>query len=285
MTSRLEALLATEVPDARQTFTKKDAILYALGVGVGADPQSQTDLQFVYEKHLVALPTFPVVLGATRVRDLGLGLDYLKLVHGEQSMTLHRAPPVEGTVVTRTRVLGVMDKGRDKGAVVVLRRQVADDVDGLPIATLDMTLFARGDGGIGSSITEVPAPRCIPDRSPDAVLQLKTLAQSALIYRLSGDLNPLHADPEVARAAGFERPILHGLATYGAVGYAAVTRMCDGDATRVHSLTGRFSGPVFPGETLAIEFWREGDGAAIRARVLERDAVVFNNGHAALANV
>jgi len=283
MSTRLEKLLSTSLPDKTQTYTERDVILYALGIGLGADPTDESQLRFVYEKNLVPLPTFPVVMGAMRIRDLDLGINYVKMVHGEQSLVLHRLPPVAGTVVTRSKLVGVLDKGVDKGAVIVLRREVFDQASGDSIATIDMTLFARGDGGIGSSLTEQAAPVRIPDRAADAIVEVPTLPQAALIYRLSGDLNPLHAEPALAKQAGFDRPILHGLATYGVVGYAALKSFCDSDPTRLRSLKGRFSAPVFPGERIQISLWREAGGVAIRAAVPERNAVVFNNGFAELS--
>jgi acyl dehydratase len=212
-----------------------------------------------------------------------LSINYQKTLHGEQGLTLHKLPPVSGTVITKSKLAGVWDKGVDKGAVILLRREVFDQADGGLIATIDMTLFARGDGGIGSSLAEQAPTQAIPERAADLTFDVPTVPQAALIYRLTGDLNPLHADPAVARQAGFERPILHGLATYGVIGYAAVKGLCDNDPAKLRSLKGRFSAPVYPGECIQVGFWRGPDGVSIRARVPERDAVVFNNGFAELA--
>lgn len=283
MSTRLETLLSTSLPDRTQTYTERDVILYALGIGLGADPTDESQLRFVYEKDLLPLPTMPVVLGAMRILDLDLGINYVKMVHGEQSLLVHRLPPVAGTVVTKSKLVGVLDKGVDKGAVIVLRREVFDQASGDCLATIDMTLFARGDGGIGSSMSEQGAPVSIPDRAADVVVDVPTLPQAALIYRLSGDLNPLHAEPAFAKQAGFERPILHGLATYGVVGYAVLKSLCNNDPTRLRSLKGRFSAPVFPGERIQVSLWREAGGARIRAAVPDRNAVVFNNGFAELS--
>src|SRR5690606_12308315 len=245
-------------------------------------PMDESQLRFVYEKNLLPLPTLPVVLGYTRIKDLPLGINYLKTVHGEQGIVLHKLPPVAGTTVTKSRIAGVQDKGADKGATIILRREVFDQANNDHIATIDMTLFCRGDGGIGSSIAEPAVPVVIPERDADVIVDMPTLPQAALIYRLSGDVNPLHAEPAVAKAAGFERPILHGLATYGIVGYAVTKSVCDGDPARIRSLNGRFSAPVFPGERIQVSLWREGKGVFIRAAVPERNAVVFNNGFAEL---
>lgn len=282
MTSRLEKLLATPLADQVHTYAERDVMLYALGVGVGSDPCDEAQLRFVYEKNLRPLPTLPVILGATRIRDLGLDLDYLKMVHGEQSLRVHRLPPVAGTVITKSSLAGVLDKGIDKGAVVVLRREVFERDSGERLATIDMTLFARGDGGIGSSMAEQAPLAVIPDRAPDSTVELPTLPQAALIYRLSGDLNPLHADSIVAKKAGFDRPILHGLATYGVVAHAVLRACCDYDPARLKSLRGRFSAPVFPGERIEVGMWRDTTGICLRAQVRARNAVVFNNGFAEL---
>mgnify|MGYP001564574259 CR=1 FL=1 len=283
MSTRLEKLLSTSLPDKTQTYTERDVILYALGVGLGADPMDESQLRFVYEKDLLPLPTMPVVMGAMRIRDLDLGINYVKMVHGEQSLVMHKLPPVAATVVTKSKLVGVLDKGVDKGAVIVLRREVFDQANGDCLATIDMTLFARGDGGIGSSMTEQTAPVPIPDRAADVIVEVPTLPQAALIYRLSGDLNPLHAEPAFAKQAGFDRPILHGLATYGVVGYATLKSLCNNDPARLRSLKGRFSAPVFPGERIQVSLWREAGGACIRAAVPERNAVVFNNGFVELS--
>lgn len=282
MATTLEQLLSVPFADQIHAYTEKDTILYALGIGLGSDPMDEEQLRFVYEKRLLPLPTLPAILGATRIRDLGLGIDYLKAVHGEQGLVLHRLPPVAGTTITKTRLKGVFDKGADKGAVIVLERVVSDASGGEPIATLAMTLFARGDGGIGSWGDPQPPVRKVPDRPADAVQEMPTAPQAALVYRLSGDLNPLHADPGVARKAGFARPILHGMCTYGVVGYAVVQAMCAGDPSRLRTLAGRFSAPAFPGERIQVQMWREPGGVALRASVPDRSAVVFDNGFAEL---
>ena len=283
MDTSLDQLLATEIPDVTQTYTEKDVILYALGVGMGCEPQDESQLNFVYEKALQVLPTMAVVLGVLRVRDLALGLNYLKVVHGEQSLTLHKALPSSATVVTKSRIAGVLDKGVDKGLVVILRREVYEQQSGELLATSDMSIFARGDGGMGSTITEPPPVSVIPERAADLVVDMPTSKRAALIYRLSGDMNPLHADPVIAKQAGFDRPILHGLATYGVVGYAVLKHVCNNDPAAFKSLKGRFSAPVFPGDNIQVNLWHEAGGVAIRATVPERNVVVFNNGYAEVA--
>jgi acyl dehydratase len=209
--------------------------------------------------------------------------DYSKVLHGEQSLTLHRPIPPAGTVVGRTRILDLLDKGRDKGAVLYTERTIADKASGAPIATMASTTMLRGDGGWGGKPGPQPAPHALPERRPELTLDLKTHANSALIYRLSGDRNPLHADPRAAAAGGFKTPILHGLCTFGVAGRALIKACCGGDPARLKSMQVRFSAPVFPGETIRTEMWPEGGRISFRARAAERDAVVLNNGLATVA--
>ncbi len=277
-----EKLLALKIPEVVQTYTEKDAILYALGVGLGRDPMNADELSFLYEKDFRILPTFAVVLGwpGFWARDLDTGIDWVKLVAGEQGLKLHRPLAPRGTVVGRTRVTEVIDKGAGKGALVYSERIVTDKASGEPIATVTQTTFCRGDGGFGGPPREAPPVHPIPARAPDLVCDLATRPEAALIYRLNGDPNPLHVDPAVARAAGFPRPILHGLATFGVAGHAILKSLCGYDPARLTAIAGRYSAPVFPGETIRTEIWRDGGLVSFRARVVERDAVVLNNGRA-----
>ena len=271
-------------PEVEQTYTEKDSMLYALGVGYGHDPTDEAQLRFVYEKNLLAAPTMPVVLGYPGfwMKDPASGIDWVKIVHGEQALRLHRPIPAAGTVLGRTRVKAVVDKGRDKGALVILERSVIDKASGTLLATLDHTTFCRGDGGFGKGDEAPPPPPAVPEGTPDASCDLPTLPQAALIYRLCADRNPLHAEPAVARAAGFPRPILHGLCTYGVAGPAILRTFCNYQPEKLSGLSVRFSAPVYPGETLRTEMWRRGDTILFRSRALERDVVVLNNGVATI---
>jgi acyl dehydratase len=282
MTIVYDKLLSLNIPEVTQTYTEKDAILYALGLGLGHDPLNADELPFVYEKAIKLLPTFAVVLGwpGFWARDLDTGIDWVKLVAGEQGLVLHRPPAPRGTVVGKTRVVEIIDKGPGKGALVYSERVVVDQATGEPIATAIQTTFCRGDGGFGGPARESPSVHAIPERAPDAVCDLPTRPETALIYRLSGDPNPLHVDPGVAKAAGFPRPILHGLATFGIAGYAILKRLCGHDPARLKAIAGRFSSPVFPGETIRTEMWRDGTVVSFRARVIERDVIALNNGRA-----
>jgi acyl dehydratase len=275
-----DKLLALNIPEVEHSYSEKDAILYALGLGFGHDPINADELAFVYEKNLKVLPTFAVVLGYPGfwARDLDSGIDWVKLVAGEQALTIHRPLAPRGTVTGKTRVVDIIDKGAGKGALVLSERKVVDKASGALVATLRQTTFCRGDGGFGGPPREAPAPHQLPARAPDLVCDLPTRPEAALVYRLSGDPNPLHVDPDVAKAAGFPRPILHGLATFGIAGHALLRGLCDYDPARLVGLAGRFSAPVFPGETIRTEIWRDGAVASFRARVVERDIVAINNG-------
>ena len=266
-----------------RTHTKKDSILYALGIGFGQEPTNPDHLKYVYEQNMQAFPTMSVVLGYPGfwMKDPLAGVHWVKLVHGEQRLTIHRPLPPEGRIIGRSHISHVIDKGADKGALVITERTLHDG-DGHHIATIAQTTFCRGDGGLAQS-DESPEPlTATPERTPDLTCALPTLPQAALIYRLCADDNPLHADPAVSSAAGYPRPILHGLCTYGVAARAIVQAACEGDATRLTSLNTRFSSPVFPGETLAVDMWKTPEGVQFRARVAERDVVVLSHGFAGI---
>lgn len=274
-----EKLMAYAPPAREHSYSENDSMLYALGVGLGHDPVDERQLRFVYEKNLATLPTMACITGYTRIRDLDLGADYTKLLHGDQATIFHKPLPTSGTVVSKISVRDVVDRG-EKGAIIYLDRDVTDKASGELLATLTMGIFCRGEGGFGGPNKTTPPAHEIPSREPDEVCELPTVPQAALIYRLSGDLNPLHADPEIARKVGFDRPILHGLATYGIVGHAMLKTACGYDPTRLATLSGRFSAPIYPGETIRTEIWRDGQTFSFRATAKERSAVVMNNGRA-----
>ena len=271
--------------EIEQTYTTKDSILYALGLGLGADPMDERQLRFVYEDGMAALPTMSVVLGYPGfwLKDPETGVDWVKVLHGEQGIIVHKPLPAEGTVVGKTRVTEIIDKGEGRGALILSERDVVDKASGDLLATLTSTTFARGDGGFGGPEGPSPKPHALPERDADEVCDLPTLPQAALIYRLSGDFNPLHADPKVAIAAGFERPILHGLCTLGVAGHALLKTVCGYDPARFKSMALRFSAPVYPGETIRTEIWRDDGVISFRSSVVERDVVVLNNGRAEVA--
>ncbi len=273
MAIRPDLLLGHEFPEARQSYTKRDAILYALGVGLGADPTDPADLPFLLEDRLAVLPTLAVTLGSPGmwIRAPQFGVDFAKLVHSEQAAVFHESLAPEGEVVARSRVVSVTDRGAGKGALVGLERKVTDASNGGPLCTLQQTLLLRGDGGFGG---DPPKARnsLIPDRGPDLLASFTIDPRAALIYRLSGDWNPLHADPEAAKRAGFERPILHGLASYAIAG-VAVARAIGRSPVALASLGCRFTGVVFPGDRLDFRIWRGDAGAAFQAFAGEHKAL------------
>ena len=282
MTIVYEKLMALEIPTAEQTYGPKDCMLYALGIGLGHDPMNEDELPFVYEKNLKVLPTMAAVLGYVGfwARDRDTGIDWLKMVNGEQGVTLHSPLAGQGTVVGNQRIVEVIDKGAGKGALVLSEREVTDKATGDLIATVTQTSFCRADGGFGGPPRQAPEPHPIPQRAPDAVCDLATRPEAALIYRLSADRNPLHADPAVAKQAGFPRPIMHGLGNFGIAGHAVLKTMCGYDPGKLASFACRFSAPVFPGETIRTEMWRNGAVVSFRSSVVERDVVAINNGRA-----
>ncbi len=281
-----EQLLSWPFQDIEHTYTPRDTILYALGVGLGADPVDTQQLRFLYEAELQALPTMAVILSYPGfwLKDPKTGADWKKILHGEQNIRLHRPLPAGGTVVGRTRVSEIIDKGPGKGALMLSERQVFDRASGDLLASLSQVTFLRGDGGCGGPSGPAPVPHPIPERAPDGVCDLATLPQAALIYRLSGDYNPLHIDPAVARESGFERPILHGLCSLGVAGHALLRSLCDYRPERFKAMQLRFSAPAYPGETIRTEYWHEGDEVwAFRAIALERQVTIINNGRAEIA--
>ncbi|AKE91467.1 MULTISPECIES: MaoC/PaaZ C-terminal domain-containing protein [Rhodococcus] len=264
-------------PTVREAiWTDRDVMLYHLGLGAGGDGLDPAELSWVYEKNLRVLPTFAMVAGqgisAGALKPAGMNLpgidiDLRRILHGGQSLQVHAPIPTSGTAHISSRVAHVWDKG--KAAVIVLEQSAATP-EGAPLWTTGMQIWARGEGGFGGE----PGPEAaqsIPDREADAVLVSPTSPRQALLYRLSGDMNPLHADPAFARAAGFDRPILHGLASYGIVCKAVVDGILDGDPTPVRDFSVRFAGSLFPGETLETAVWRDGDRLTLLATCPERD--------------
>jgi acyl dehydratase len=277
-----DKLMALKIPDVERTYTQRDPIFYALSLGLGQDPVNADELPFVYEDGVKVLPTFPVVVAQPGfwARELDTGIDWVKVVHGEHDLVLHKPMPPAGTVTSQTKVLDIIDKGAGKGALVFSRRTVKDKTTGETYATITQTSFCRGDGGFGGPAKAQPEPHPLPTRAPDLVCDLATRPEMALLYRWNADMNPLHADPAIATAAGFPRPILHGLGTFGVAGHAILREMCGYEPARFKSIAVRFSSPVYPGETIRTEMWRDGAVVSFRARVVERDVIALNNGRA-----
>jgi acyl dehydratase len=268
-------------------------MLYALGVGLGADPMDEKELAFVYERGLKVVPTAATVLaagggggraarGAAEGPALPAGhrpsqINFLMVVHGEQKVELHKPLPTTGTFTAEGRTVGAYDKGKDKGAVIV-NETVWTDEKGEKVATLTGSTFARGDGGFGGPSEGAPEPHAAPTRAPDLSVDIATREDQALLYRLNGDRNPLHSDPDVAKRAGFPRPILHGLCTYGITCRAVLQAITDYDADQILSHQARFSAPVFPGDVITVDLWKDGKNISFEARVKARNATVIKNG-------
>lgn len=275
-------LINYKIPDVHQTLTKRDTAFYALSCGLGADPMDESQLDYVdFHRDLLVLPSMPVVLGypGLFMSDPATGIDAVKVVHGEQAVEILAPLPAQGALIGRNRIAALIDKGKDRGALMVTEREIIDAVTGKLLAVSTATAFLRGDGGFGGPSGPVTPPHKMPETVPDFAIDLPTRPEQALYYRLNGDENPLHADPGFAARAGFARPILHGLCTFGVVTHALVRGLSEGDPTRVKKFGCRFSSPVFPGETIRTEIWRDG---SFRARVVERDVVVVNHGFAVL---
>jgi acyl dehydratase len=271
--------VGTKSDPIRRKWDSKDCLIYALGVGAGAaDPLDE--LQFTTEntsdKPQRALPTIAVVLG-----PLGAGMGNIgsfnpaMLVHGEQAITLHREIPVEGELEAVGELTGIYDKG--KGAVVVTETKVTLVGTGEPLFDTRMSAFIRGEGGWGGDRGPSGTPNQAPERAPDQEVTVQTRHDQALIYRLSGDRNPLHSDPAFAAMGGFDRPILHGLCSYGFTARALLHTLCDGDPERFRHVEARFASPVLPGEALTIRMWEQGDGEAVFVTSVG-DRVVIDQG-------
>ena len=274
--------------DVRHSYTRKDTILYNLGLGFGSELDRADDLRYVYERDLTTLPTMCSVLGSPGfwMKDHPeFGIDYLRLVHGEQKVTMHRALPPEGTVYGRTRVTRLVDKGASKGALVTVERQILESGTLAKIASIEQVLFCRGDGGFSENGPSDPAPPVdsfAAARKADGTVSSDIAQNAALLYRLSGDWNPLHADPAIAKKAGFDRPILHGLATYGIACRLLTSELRRLGAKDIQSFGARLSAPVFPGDRLIVSYWLEKDQVRFEAEVSERGSKVLANGSALL---
>ncbi|MFM6991818.1 MAG: MaoC/PaaZ C-terminal domain-containing protein [Rhodoferax sp.] len=272
-----DQLLALEFPIQEFSYDERDTMLYAVGVGLG---RTQDELSFVYEQGLQALPTQAAVVAWYDKWQEQVGLDIPRVVHGEQRVTLHTPLPARARIRAHFRIQDAFDKGPGRGAVLLARTELSDAATGVAIATLLSTVFARGDGGFGGPTGRGPEPHVLPSRVADQVLRRAIRPEQAAIYRLSGDRNPLHVDGDFARAAGFDRPILHGLCSWGMAATEVLRATCDLHANRLRHFEARFTSPVFPGETLSTEIWRDGEVVSFRTRVAERDQVVLDHGMA-----
>lgn len=272
-------LLATEIPDSTATHDARDTIIYGLGLGLGMDPTDEWALRYVTESALLPVPTMPFVLSWMRgwIPRYLKGIDFKGVVDAERSLTLHAPVPVSGVTRATLRVTDVIDKGSDKGALVVTERQLWSG-DGTLIATMGQVLMARRNGGFGGEPRPAPPmPKlpALPPRAADHSIVTQTSPQQALIYRLTGDDNPLHSDPALARSAGFERPLLHGLSTFGLTAVAAMRAAAPAHESALHRMQARFLSPVFPGERLVTDVWLDGKNAIVQTSAPDRGVVVL----------
>jgi acyl dehydratase len=283
-----DRLLGFSAPRTASDWTERQTILYNLGIGFGAAAiEDERLLRFVLEGGTSSFPTMTAVMGTSGAGSLffdpDIGINMQMMVHGEESVELFAPLPGEGQLLCESSFDGVWDLGEAKGAVLTLSKRLYTP-DGTLIARGQTTTMLRGNGGFGGSAEGAPKARATPERAPDGSAASITRPEQALIYRLSGDTNPLHSTPSFAHKAGFPGPILHGLCTYGVCARVLVAALAGGDATRLRFIKVRMSSPVYPGETIRVEWWNEGGGVyAFQARVEERDVVVVKGGEARFA--
>lgn len=276
-----EQLVSMKNLDQRYSYGDREAMLYAYAIGMGADPLDEKELAFMNEatatgRPLRVVPTFASV-AAWGARPGEMNLNRVMVVDGERDITFHKPLATAADIIADSSVLAVFDKGKDKGAVI-RHQTVLKSAGREPLATIVASVFARGDGGFGGSSEGQPEPHQAPTRGPDLTLDIPTRPDQALIYRLCGDRNPLHSDPEFAKRAGFPRPILHGMCTYGITCRGVLQSYADYDPTAFKRHAARFSSPVYPGETVTLELWRDGDVISFQAKVKARGATVVKNG-------
>ncbi|HEX3430844.1 MAG TPA: MaoC/PaaZ C-terminal domain-containing protein [Rhizomicrobium sp.] len=283
MAINYDEIMQLSAADRPYSYRDRDTMLYALGIGFGRDPLNEAELPFVYENGLRTVPTLSTVVSWGSAIIGRSGINYLYVLHGEQRLTVHRPLPVAAEILVDERITGAFDKG-EKGAIVLVEKTLRLKDSGEKLCTLVATTVARRDGGFGGPKEGAPEPHPIPTRAPDLVQACDTRPDQAFLYALSGDRNPLHRDPKVAQMAGFPRPILHGLCTYGLACRAIVSTVCKYDSDRIVGFDARFSAPVFPGETIVTEMWVDGRVVSFRSKAKERDIVVINNGKCTLAS-
>jgi acyl dehydratase len=283
MALEYEKLMATSVVDLPFSYRDVETMLYALSVGVGTEAGDSRALSYVFEggEILKTIPSLATVL----VPDMfppDLGWNYSQVLHAEQRLQLFRPLPPAADILINKKVSAAYDRGPNLGAMVLFEAEARLARDDTVLFHLGNTIIARGDGGFGGPSGKGPAPHRVPRREPDLSCELATRPDQALLYRLNGDRNPLHADPDLAARAGFERPILHGLCTYGVACHAILKTICEYDHTLIRALDARFSAPVLPGDTIATDMWQDGNTVSFQCRAVERDSVVVRNGRCIL---
>lgn len=279
-----DTLMSKVETDLRFSYTDADSMLYALSVGMGQDPVDMRELPYVYEQgtSMKTVPTLATVL-VPEMFPVGLGWDYNQILHSEQRLRLYRPLPPAADLLINKRVVDAFDRGPKLGALILLEAEGRLASDDTVIFNMGCTIVARGDGGFGGPRGKGIPPHRAPRREPDLSCDITTRPDQALLYRLTGDRNPLHADPVQARAVGFDRPILHGLCTFGVACKAILQTICDYDYTLIEEFDARFSAPVMPGDTITTDMWQDGNIVSFSCSVKERDAIVLRNGKCTLA--
>jgi acyl dehydratase len=285
MPIKYDELMALKNLGQKYAYGDREVMLYAYGIGMGADPMDARELAFVNEatatpRALRVVPTFASV-AAWGAGPGEMNLNRVMVVDGERDITFHRPLAAAANLVVDSRVLAVFDKGKEKGAVI-RHQTVLKNENGEELATLVASRFARGDGGFGGPSEGQPEPHKVPARSPDKSIDIPTRADQALIYRLCGDRNPLHSDPEFARHAGFPRPILHGMCTFGITCRGILQTYADYDPAAFKQHAARFSSPVYPGEIVTLDLWKDGNVISFEARVKARNVAVIKSGKTVL---
>jgi len=277
MTINYDEIMNLTSENVEISYSDKDSILYSLGIGLGNDPMNLNELKYVYENSQSVLPSMATNFQYHSPLLLKTNINFIMVVHGEQRLSITNALPVSGDFIANAKVIGCYDKGPARGAIIEVETTVKNKKNNEEICKLVSTTFARGDGGFGGP--DSPKKEIfIPNGEPDYVSEVSTKPDQALIFRLSGDYNPLHSDPNFAKAAGFEKPILHGMCTYGIACRSLVNEICENDASKLKRFDCRFSSPVYPGETIITEMWKKDKMIYFNSKVKERDKLVLKNG-------